>query len=126
VPQQVLQDLQVSAGFVGQGGGAMSQVVQPYRWQPGPVGEFPEPGGGVVRVDRSPVRAGEQVPGIYPRPASGAVPVPLLELAFAVRAQYLHGMLVKGDRPAPGGGLWIALDDLVAGGGAVAFDEQPP
>jgi hypothetical protein len=38
--------------------------------------------------------------------------------------QYLRGVFVEGDDPAAGGGLGIAFADLVAGGGAVTFDDQ--
>ncbi|WP_041799136.1 hypothetical protein [Micromonospora aurantiaca (nom. illeg.)] len=45
-------------------------------------------------------------------------------LVAAVYAQDLHAAFVEGDRPPAGGGLGLAFDDLVAGGGAVAFDGQ--
>jgi hypothetical protein len=48
----------------------------------------------------------------------------LRELPPVMRPQYLHGVFVEGDDPAAGGGLGIALDDLVAGGGAVTFEAQ--
>jgi hypothetical protein len=52
VPEQILNGLQIRAGLMRQGGGAVPKVVQPDRGQVGAGGEDPEPGGGVVRVDR--------------------------------------------------------------------------
>ncbi|MEU8660753.1 hypothetical protein [Actinoplanes philippinensis] len=46
------------------------------------------------------------------------------ELSAAVRPQDRDGVLVQGDGPAPGCGLWFTFDDGVAGRGALAFDEQ--
>lgn len=52
VPEEILQGLQVGSGFVGEGRGAVAQVVQPHRGQPGPAYEDPKADSGVVRIDR--------------------------------------------------------------------------
>jgi hypothetical protein len=47
-----------------------------------------------------------------------------LVLATAVLAQHLYGVAVQRDGAHAGGALRVALDDLVAGGGAVTHHEQ--
>jgi hypothetical protein len=61
VPEQFLDGLQVGAGGVGQGGGAVPEVVQPYRRQTGQDDEATEASGQVVRVQGGAVRGGEHV-----------------------------------------------------------------
>jgi hypothetical protein len=90
----------------------------------GALGEFPEAGSGVVRVDRLAVFAGEYVAGVAPRRVGGVSAVAAVELPALVFPQDLDGVLVQGE--ASGGGFRVAFDDLVAGGGALAFDEQQP
>jgi hypothetical protein len=82
-------------------------------------------GGGVAGMDGGAVLADEHVAGVVPDLPGGGAAAALLELPSAVLAQHLHPVFVHGDGAGAGGGLRFAFDDLVAGGGAVAFDEQP-
>jgi hypothetical protein len=62
--EQILPGLQIGAGLVGEGCGAVAQVLQPDGWQAGLLGEDSELRGGVVRVDRLAGLAGQQVCGV--------------------------------------------------------------
>jgi hypothetical protein len=56
VPELVLDGLEVDTGGVGEAGGAMAEIVESDRRQPGAVGKFPEPLGDGVRAEGVPSR----------------------------------------------------------------------
>src|SRR5262249_28653447 len=115
-----------SSGLVGEGGGAVAQVVEPDRWDVDLAEEQPEAATGVAGVDRGAVFADEHVAGVLPGLAGGDAAGALLGLSEPVLTQDLDGVLVEGDGARASGGFGWPSDDPVAGGGAVTDDEQYP
>lgn len=124
--EQVLQRLEVGAGLVRQRRRAVAEIMKPDRRHVGLADEEAESAAGVAGVDRGAVFADEDVPGVVPDLAGGEAAGTLVDLAAAVFPEDLDGVLVQGDGTGAGRGLGRTLNDQVAGGGAVAADEQQP
>lgn len=93
----VLDGLEVGAALVGEGCGAVAEVVQPDRRQCGDTAEPVEAVSEVVRVQRPPVDAGEDVAGILPLLPSGEA---FEALPAGILTQDLDGVPVQRDDPA--------------------------
>jgi hypothetical protein len=93
VTEGVGDNLHVDAGGEHQRGGAMAEVVQPYRWQAGGRDEPFEEVGDLAGVQPGPVLLCENQAGVHPRPAP-LRSVGLLLLAVAL--QDPDGVVVQG------------------------------
>jgi len=107
VAHHVLHHFQFHPGGQGEGGGAVAQVVEPDRGQPGGLGEGAEVAGEPVGGERVTAQAGEDVAAVMVTRL-----LPLGVLAGAVGAQRGHGGVVQGDDAGAVAGLGRAGDHV--------------